>query len=158
MKITIRDKEHARILETAFNDQTVIDFHGISLAIDERGCNFDGKTTWTFGVREVFKTKWTGEGLPPVGTVCECMLVGGSDEWVCCEIIAHKENQAVCWVDCNNITASIGPRIRPLRTPEQIAAEERQKEISTLNDIIVRANLKGIDPTLAIYDAGYRKV
>lgn len=104
------------------------------------------------------KAEWMGDGLPPVGTACECMLVGGSDEWVPCEIIAHKDNQAVCWVDCNRITASTGTRIRPSARQSRSLREERENSIRTMMDDA--GNPEAI-LTLALlgrlYDAGYRK-
>lgn len=104
---------------------------------------------------------WAGDGLPPVGTACECMLVGGSDEWVPCEIVAHKDNQAVCWVDCNRITASTGTRIRPIRTPEQVAAEDRAKVINRMRDIILNtvkyaSGIDAVNYAEVLYDAGLR--
>ena len=71
------------------------------------------------------KVEWTGEGLPPVGTVCEFRVE--TDDWRQCEVIAHKDDYAVCWIHCNKILASSGHAVRPIRTPEQIAADDREK-------------------------------
>ena len=80
---------------------------------------------------------WTGSGLPPVGTVCEAKMpprgleVKGQEwPWRKVEVVKSGmvgiaeseclvfdlENTAPAWVD----------EFRPIRTPEQIAAEERE--------------------------------
>lgn len=74
--------------------------------------------------------QWQGAGLPPVGTVCE--YYADEDSWQRCEIVAHKDGQAVVWVSNAHIWASSGASLRPIRTPEQIAAEEREKAIDQI--------------------------
>lgn len=71
---------------------------------------------------------WTGEGLPPAGTVCEYQTTSWpSDQWEVRKvryispyhvITAEKDGTERC------VCADIA-RFRKLRTPEQIAAEER---------------------------------
>jgi hypothetical protein len=68
---------------------------------------------------------WHGEGLPPVGTVCE--FYADEDDWRRCEIVAHRNEMAVVWVNASHIFSSQGGILRPIRTPEQIAAEERER-------------------------------
>ena len=89
---------------------------------------------------------WTGEGLPPVGTVCEYYADDGV--WRSCEIVAHKDGQAVVWVSNAHIWASSGASLRPIRTPEQIAAEQALAEIE---------RLYSEGGPAAVFDAGYRK-
>lgn len=95
---------------------------------------------------------WAGEGLPPVGTRCE-YFDGG--EWMSCEVVAHRNNAAVVLSDCYE--ADFVPRreLRPIRTPEQIAAEERYAEIQR---ICTDGESNGIPYFKALDDAGYRKV
>ncbi|WP_458736988.1 hypothetical protein [Pseudomonas chlororaphis] len=101
-------------------------------------------------------TEWTGEGLPPVGTVCEFRVE--TDDWRQCEVIAHKDDYAVCWIHCNKILASSGHAVRPIRTPEQIAAEERQTEINRMVAIAQMLDKGWARRVCAsLYDAGYRK-
>lgn len=108
---------------------------------------------------------WDGIGPPPVGTVCEAYV---SDAWRRVEVFAHKpEGEATSalftyirddgadgWFWFDEAT-----RFRPLRTPEQIAAEKREK---TVNAMVATAGLldKGWcrEVCAALYDAGYRKV
>lgn len=95
---------------------------------------------------------WSGEGLPPVGTVCEFRVE--TDDWRSCEVIAHQGEYAVCWIHCNKILASSGHAIRPICTPEQISAEERQKAIEQMR---ADAGTVAGYPFERLYDAGYRK-
>ncbi len=101
-------------------------------------------------------SQWNGSGLPPVGTVCE---VDGEKV----VIVAHH---------CNGIHAIYAESIsdgllyygdpnefRPIRTPEQIAADEREAAICNM----ARIALKGSDNLINkqwlenLYDDGYRK-
>ncbi|WP_324628483.1 hypothetical protein [Pseudomonas aeruginosa] len=103
---------------------------------------------------------WNGKGLPPVGTVCE--VKHRDIGWVRCEIVAHKSfscgglTHAIAWIDENTLDQSQGLRFRQLRTPEQIAAEEREKAVGDM-----AMSIQGVPyqyPTLyALYDAGYRR-
>ncbi|MEQ6541056.1 hypothetical protein [Pseudomonas aeruginosa] len=103
---------------------------------------------------------WDGQGLPPVGTVCE--VKHRDIGWVRCEIVAHKSfscgglTHAIAWIDENTLDQSQGLRFRQLRTPEKIAAEEREKAVGDM-----AMSIQGVPyqyPTLyALYDAGYRR-
>lgn len=127
------------------------------------------------------KEEWDGAGLPPAGTVCEWagytyapedprepdLHVGDS-----VEIIAHfkdgdfdlaafifnpkKHNpvRGMAWVNQG------GPGcFRPIRTPEQIAAEDRDLAIA---EMVATAKMatgfgQNVADHAALYDAGYRK-
>lgn len=115
--------------------------------------------------------EWSGEGLPPVGVVCEvrnktpgyCAF-----PWEKCTIaltnIGANGCVQICTIDHRGDFAIYYPEVdiiqfRPIRTTEQIAADERSKAI----DEMVKA-LGMDDPGTAeyircglIYDAGYRK-
>lgn len=100
---------------------------------------------------------WTGEGLPPVGIKVhihdpEGELMYGAGESG--EVIAHVENTAVV-----RMSYGLGCFVsRHLRTPKQIAAEERDKAIAEIREIASAAagRIEG-DAAAAVYDAGYRK-
>ena len=101
--------------------------------------------------------EWGGDGLPPVGTVCEyyCSEYG---KWRKCEVVAHYFASVVA-VDVLDITASRLPNglFRPIKTPEQIAAEEKLQaidEMMAVGNWHSRAFKEVVD---ALYDAGYRK-
>lgn len=115
--------------------------------------------------RPAAKPAWSGEGLPPVGTVCE--YYADENSWRRCEIVAHKDGQAVVWVSNAHIWASSGASLRPIRTPEQIAAEERMHNVrnactaiaGTLDSLrgktkVERAALAVVE---AMIDAGYTR-
>ena len=109
---------------------------------------------------------WNGEGHPPLGTICEftrsespfakCEVVFSSP-WV--TVVRGKgfDDDAVdIAVDHNDRHA----RFRPIRTPEQIAAEERDNAIQEMSGIARKVTGFGINiaDMAALYDAGYRKV
>lgn len=111
--------------------------------------------------------EWSGEGLPPVGTVCE--------------IAASTPHQTVSWPEGTKVKiyanftddrgielaafvdaigsvggVAVAKCFRPIRTPEQIAAEEREKAVI---EMLARSNSCETIPRRmceAIYDAGYR--
>ncbi|MEV1466434.1 hypothetical protein ABZQ41_32240, partial [Pseudomonas aeruginosa] len=121
-------------------------------------CDVSADREATFEARP--QEAWDGQGLPPVGTVCE--VKHRDIGWVRCEIVAHKSfscgglTHAIAWIDENTLDQSQGLRFRQLRTPEQIAAEEREKAVGDM-----AMSIQGVPyqyPTLyALYDAGYRR-
>ncbi|HGJ9204468.1 TPA: hypothetical protein ACLESY_002040 [Pseudomonas aeruginosa] len=97
------------------------------------------------------------KGLPPVGVRVSVFddgdLVYGHGESG--EVIAHVE-------DCAVIRMSYGLgcfTAKNLRTPEQIAAEERSKECDRIFAILSSVEREGnrSDMAEALYDAGYRR-
>ncbi|MER1003272.1 hypothetical protein AAA597_29030 [Pseudomonas aeruginosa] len=105
---------------------------------------------------------WDGQGLPPVGTGCE-VKNDISDSWDAVdEILAHtviKGTAVAVFKRGDHIAYSPKSAFRPIRTPEQIAAEEREKAI---NQMISDAGY--VDPKIGtfvamgnLYDAGYRR-
>ena len=128
----------------------------------------------TTGVQ--FVEPWNGEGLPPVGTVCEFAgfnpdetlptdpLVGDQ-----VTVIAHFKSGPIDLAaftffappDFEFLQVGQGAHgcFRPVRTPEQIAAGEREAYIKImLNEPGVASNNSVADFTCAaLYDAGYRK-
>lgn len=91
---------------------------------------------------------WNGTGLPPAG--CEIEYHSSSGGWRQGEYIGQFNGQMV--IGCRE-TGVIGycraEIVRPIRTAEQIAAEEELEEI---------ARLYAEGGPAAAYDAGYRKV
>ena len=96
---------------------------------------------------------WSGGCLPPVGVVC---MANGYQV----VIVAHH---------CNGIHAIYAEsevdgllyygepnEFRPIRTPEQIAADEREAAILDM-ERICRIGDFGSGGLAALYDAGYRK-
>lgn len=100
---------------------------------------------------------WTGEGLPPVGTVCEYQT-WVNREWKKTKVLAHHLGFAVhSWsVDGDDMEVDSAPAqdFRPLSTPEQIAAEEREAALKEMIALVGGSSRRSAE---ALYDAGYRK-
>lgn len=117
-----------------------------------------GKRSWVVVAKR--PAPWTGEGLPPVGTVCEVCSDLGS--WEVCTVLAHNGADVV-FVDATGVYGGLDEsrRFRPIRTPEQIAAEEREKAVDEMVTVWKRTmgrfaqEERGLAEML--YDAGYRK-
>lgn len=115
-----------------------------------------------FQRRKRKSTEWNGEGLPPVGCVCEALITYRDDplrQWrkvkVVCSgdefgaadelIVVDLENSHPCWTD----------EFRPLRTKEQIERDDAVKEITGLIEATPWRKWEKIAE--CIFDAGYRK-
>ena len=91
---------------------------------------------------------WSGEGLPPVGVVCEVRQktpYESSFEWEECRIAMINTGAdglpQVCTIDKRGDFAIYYPatdivEFRPIRTPEQIAADEREAVVTYMQCII----------------------
>lgn len=80
--------------------------------------------------------EWNGEGLPPIGTVCEVAPKCQGCIWQKVEI-AYMGNEYFVVVcperGCEESRRHVhGYQFRPIRTPEQIAAEERDAAIEQM--------------------------
>lgn len=110
--------------------------------------------------RETEDCAWSGTGLPPDG--CEIEYHSPSRGWVRGEYIGQFNGQMV--VGCRE-TSVIGycpaDIVRPIRTPEQIAAEERQKAIDEMWGYLRTDEYEEVRiqrrACADLYDAGYRK-
>lgn len=118
---------------------------------------------------QVQEPAWTGTGLPPVGTVCE---VDYCEKWCRCEVIAHFQQRkgivAAFTVNLGDgvkaLDAFGAEYFRPIRTPEQIAAEEREKQLEAMEEVAARA-WRSVAPgedmisviVAALHSDGYRK-
>lgn len=111
--------------------------------------------------------EWSGEGLPPVGAVCEWMD-GNCRRWIPVEIVFSSSWVIVVRdtnpnpdgpVDLAIELISEKPEFRPLRTSEQIAAEEREREIEALAaDIMSEQHKPWRVIAERLHALGYRKV
>lgn len=101
--------------------------------------------------------EWNGEGLPPVGIFCEYERLA-CKFWIRCEVLAHRNNAAVVIDDSYDCELVESRRLRPIRTAEQIAADQKQQEIEEL--MIVLGEVNSADYKViakSIQNAGYRK-
>ena len=112
---------------------------------------------------------WSGEGLPPAGTLCEAQPWKEHDApWKQMTVIAHWcAPNGITYSWCRSDYGTYEPqalRFRPIRTPEQIAAEEREKAIQQLAEglHVARGFRSPFEHTLIVaewlHDNGYRKV
>ena len=105
---------------------------------------------------------WNGEGLPPVGTVCDSNVEG---TWEESTVIAHDRGMAIIRRFSHEHEATMynpvdESQIRPIRTPEQVAAEDRDKAIEgMIADTNILTGIMSDRRIMAgqLYDAGYRK-
>lgn len=96
---------------------------------------------------------WDGKGLPPVGISVEWL--SSAHGWLGGRVVGHDGSVAV--VSHNDGYTGCHPHeVRPMPTPEQIAAEEREKAVGDM-----AMSIQGVPyqyPTLyALFDAGYRR-
>lgn len=148
----------------------------------QRGGVFYFDSDEGFGLHEIREvaekpSPWNGTGLPPVGIECEYCYTSPS-EYYRVKIIAHDDDKAVYrWVD-GPLALKLGdsdnqplgavtyphPQFRPILTPAQIAAEERERAVDELCAVIVgyyevpKMSERYLMLSRAIYDAGYRKI
>ncbi len=114
---------------------------------------------------------WTGEGLPPIGTVCDfagfnpeetmptdprvgdqvtviAHFMSGSFEVAAFTFYAPPEFEYL------QVAKGAYGCFRPTRTPEQIAADEREAGITKMRELVGSLNTH---PFSELWDAGYRK-
>ena len=105
---------------------------------------------------------WSGEGLPPVGVVCDVkqMARGAEREWFKAKVLFSSPYTVVLddYQDGEFVSHPCTLQFRPIRTPEQIAADEREAAIDAM---LAATPAPGSDISLRVceqlYDAGYRK-
>lgn len=80
--------------------------------------------------QNVARIEWDGEGLPPTGTICEVEHPFEHGHWSECKILAWDAECAVFSAAGEYPYQYDGQGLgcfRPVRTPDQIAAAEREK-------------------------------
>ena len=112
---------------------------------------------------------WDGDGLPPVGVICEHEPYEMRNDPHKVEIIAHKKaslDVAVFWDEERQIVSySSYHSFRPIKTAEQLAEEEKKKAIDDMQRIYEESMMDyssrlghASRPAIkALYEAGYRK-
>lgn len=109
---------------------------------------------------------WAGEGLPPVGTVCDLKFEHWTD-WERHEILCHGKTfmfvrEMNSGLDREGSMSMDGIMFRRVRTPEQIAAEKRDKVVAQMTEDSLYGHYAFTKAQAEIacrvlYDAGYRK-
>lgn len=104
---------------------------------------------------------WDGQGLPPVGLMVE-WKAGLDHDWQRVTVLAYANGDA--WFqpeDGPSFIVGNPANFRRIRTPEQLAAEEREKAISEMLDLYI--NNGAYWPMTSkqfceiLFDAGYRR-
>ncbi|MGU2291300.1 hypothetical protein ACSEQ4_20505 [Pseudomonas aeruginosa] len=104
---------------------------------------------------------WDGQGLPPVGTVCEYKYTHWPEYHKCeiryisaASLIVYDHGQEQYYRTCDML-------FRPVRTLEQIAAEEREKAALEMAALMSGHEDRSKDCFKVLgeilYDAGYRR-
>ncbi|MBX5886648.1 hypothetical protein ISE64_07270 [Pseudomonas aeruginosa] len=97
---------------------------------------------------------WDGQGLPPVGITCESWrsgvrrivkILGHGDEYI---FVREDDGREIL------LSIGDGREFRQIRTPEQIAAEEREKAIE---EMCFAEETLTVKQAKALYEAGYRR-
>lgn len=145
-------------------DQEGLPYDPVEIAWDGASVEVT-RAEWQAAVDALKKAEtveWDGAGLPPVGAECE-VKNDISGEWDAVdEVLVHTTiggvNTAVCKRN-DRVFLARAVDLRPIRTPEQIAAEEREKHISDICMIFDRDPNSPTNRNHAarLYDAGYRK-
>ncbi|HBO0862817.1 hypothetical protein KKY53_14725 [Pseudomonas aeruginosa] len=134
---------------------------------EKRGwCGNDFPTCANHLFERPAKVEWDGQGLPPVGTVCEYRHMIWP-EYRPCEIRYISEESLVAYDDAQEqFYRTCDMLFRPVRSPEQIAAAERW---AAIQQMLAFADVKyGAGELMspkeyvetavaALYDAGYRR-
>lgn len=97
---------------------------------------------------------WNGQGLPPVGLMVE-WKAGLDHDWQRVTVLAYANGDA--WFqpeDGPSFIVGNPANFRRIRTPEQIAAEEREKAIE---EMCFAEETLTVRQAKALYDAGYRR-
>ena len=104
---------------------------------------------------------WTGAGLPPIGARIECDIHNG--RFIPCKVAAHvpHKGEFAAVVVYDGIDAwdwaTAGECFRPIRTPEQIEAEERADAIEKMWSIYWQPHATSAKQALGLlWDAGLR--
>lgn len=147
----------------------------IDMAIDvnniigEQGKLFNISKPLQFGVvkdsvvNQQLTTEWDGEGLPPVGALCEyhANYIGSHAQYEECEIIAHFDGEgerlaAYVYTQFDG-TRLVGhgtaKSFRPISSPEDVARDEAIAEMRVVGYTLPAGIAFSKEEMAAIYDA-----
>lgn len=141
--------------------------HGVIL-LSQRADKTSGvrvtRAEWQAAVDALNATKfveWDGDGLPPIGVDCEVEneVLGGWDRAE--KILAHSSingKDVAVFQRGDLIAYARDGSFRPIRTAEQVDAEERENAIKEMMQHGVDAGDSTIEYSCAaLYDAGWRR-
>jgi hypothetical protein len=171
MKLGTSNNEIGSILHRAYEERETFTLTGkgitanfVAVRLNAEPCRLDtGRWFTSLDLEQVSDFSqvkpWNGEGRPPAGTICE-LKTDKADSWGRAEIM-YSSSSAVVW-RWEGLSGEFGSeweftRTRPIRTPEQIAAEERERGIEEMAKILGVVACDDYVAATALYDAGYRK-
>lgn len=147
----------ATTVRKPFDVLTMIEGANSFTGTDAQGDHYDAlKVYWRF-VPAQEAAVWDGEGRPPVGTVCGLTYKGLDQGEVTVLFLSDEVGvfaNSRYGVEQHGASALYG--FYQIRTPEQIAAEEREAEIIEIERVAMAGNSHKTMAE-ALYDAGYRK-
>lgn len=121
--------------------------------------SFDWRFELVEDAPKVKDNSWYENGeLPPVGAACECQ--NNSMQWLKGTIVyvgKDKGTTIAIMQTPNEILYGEVGEFRPIQTPEQIAAEEREKVIEDIARVI-RSKISDKRAAESLYELGYRKM
>lgn len=131
----------------------------------------DGHWEALKGQLAVSPTAWNGpeDGLPPVGLEVEVLWSSVANSFCTGLIVGHDADRAVFRFTTGDRKGEYQAdklyfdrhkgqmNFRPIRTPEQIKAEQREKDIVELLNVFPTLNGSPLAYAQAAIDAGYRK-
>lgn len=131
-------------------------------------CNFASLTKTPDNTEcKIIQRDWNGEGLPPVGTVCEVQdwVNGDTPSWRQTKVIAHHLGFAIETSSADGDDVEVGVcaagDFRPIRTPEQIAAESEINELKEMLEMFLGGFEDSVlniqSGLIALRNAGYKK-
>jgi len=106
---------------------------------------------------------WNGEGLPPVGIDIEFKSSGG--EWLVGQYIGQFNGKIIAGCHATGVVGYLqSGEMQPIRTPEQIAADEREAAVAAMLELdpylpnTSLGMMSRADFCRTLYEAGYRKL
>lgn len=153
-------------LRSGIESNELIDLFGIKFAgVKFSSHVWEGEARGTMIAQEVVTAQpapWSGDGLPPIGAVCEMHIDGG--EWVFGTVAVHIDLDRPVAVAHNgeDVFHGYAGDFRPIKTPAQVSAELADQEVKKIAAIICRDGAFDIDDpevsesAVALYDAGLR--
>lgn len=150
----------------------------LSQAPEDHETAYVTREAWEAEAKDLQSIPWTGEGLPPVGTVCELsesVLLADDEEsaWFPpgaeVEVGGHALFKGaegsvctICITGDSSFTGTVSEEcLRPIRGAEQITADEDlQKALAVMLKDSIGEDGSAIQDAVArrLYKAGYRKV
>ena len=167
------DNEVAEDWLGKFDSREPLDIYGQKYLIDEISTDYEpGFAGVTIKMYPVYQAKsperpkkqeaWNGEGLPPVGTVCDMHI--DDFGWITGTVVVHIDLDEPTAVAHNGEEVFHGNAsdFRPIKTAEQVASEDREKAIEEMVFGVCGCEPDGGNTSAFmvcgfLYDAGYRK-